>query len=491
MAVNKKDLVVYNTLRGDKETFVPLHENMVGMYVCGPTVYGEAHLGHARSAITFDIVYRVLKYLGYNVRYVRNFTDVGHLVADADDGEDKVEKKAQAENKEPQEIAQYYEMMYLQAVDKLNCLRPNIMPIASGHIIEQIDVVKTLLDKGLAYESEGSIYFDVAKYDKTIHKYGILSHRTLEDTMENSRTLSGQEEKKNPFDFALWKKAPKEHLMKWPSPWSLGFPGWHLECTAMGRKYLGEQFDIHGGGMDLLFPHHDCEIAQSIGAYGKIPAKYWLHNNMITIEGKKMGKSYNNFITLGEMFSGSHHLLSQAYNPMTIRFFMLMAHYRSTLDFSNDALIAAEKGLARLMESKNKIVALKESENSSVDIHKIIDDALMAVCDDFNTPIMIANLFDLSKHINNIYDNKETISKQDKIFLKESFDTILNDILGLKEENDSNDMNIINGLMDLIINIRGQARQNKDYATSDKIRDSLKEIGIEIKDGKDGATWRK
>ena len=491
MSAIKKDLVVYNTLRGDKETFIPLREDRVGMYVCGPTVYGEAHLGHARSAITFDIVYRVLKYLGYNVRYVRNFTDVGHLVADADEGEDKVEKKALAENKEPQEVAQYYEMMYLKAIDQLNCLRPNIMPIASGHIIEQIEVVQKLLDKGLAYESEGSIYFDVEKYDKTTHKYGILSHRTLEDTMENSRTLSGQEEKKHPYDFALWKKAPKEHLMKWPSPWSIGFPGWHLECTAMGRKYLGEQFDIHGGGMDLLFPHHDCEIAQAIGAYGKIPAKYWLHNNMITIEGKKMGKSYNNFITLSEMFSGSHPLLSQAYNPMTIRFFMLMAHYRSTLDFSNDALIAAEKGLARLMEAMGKVDTLKESESSSTDFQKIINDALDAVCDDFNTPIMIAHLFDLAKHINNISDNKETISKEDKVFVKQSLTTILNDILGLKEENNGNDMGIIEGLMDLVIGVRSQARANKDYATSDKIRDSLKAIGIEIKDGKDGVSWRK
>ncbi len=490
MALDKKDLLVYNTLKGVKERFVPVREDRVGMYVCGPTVYGEAHLGHARSAITFDIVYRVLKYLGYNVRYVRNFTDVGHLVADADDGDDKVEKKAQAENKEPQEVAQYYEMKYLQAVDALNCLRPNIMPIASGHIMEQIDVVKILMDKGLAYESEGSVYFDVAKYNDTVKKYGILSHRTLEDTMENSRELSGQQEKRNPFDFALWKKAPKEHIMKWNSPWSLGFPGWHLECTAMGRKYLGAEFDIHGGGMDLIFPHHDCEIAQSVGAYGDMPAKYWLHNNMITIEGKKMGKSYNNFITLTEMFAGSHPLLKQAYNPMTIRFFMLMAHYRSTLDFSNDALIAAEKGLARLMEAKAKVSTLKESKESSFDVHKIINDAIDAVCDDFNTPIMIANLFELCKHINSVADNKATITREDKEFLQTSLDIILEDILGLKDEKGGNDTQVIDGLMSLVMDMRAEARSNKDYTTSDKIRDALKELGIEIKDSKDGATWR-
>ncbi|MBR1626626.1 MAG: cysteine--tRNA ligase [Bacteroidales bacterium] len=488
--INKTDLAVYNTLKGIKEPFVPVREDRVGMYVCGPTVYGEAHLGHARSAITFDIVYRVLRFLGYNVRYVRNFTDVGHLVADSDDGDDKVEKKAQAENKEPQEVAQYYEMMYLKATDALNCLRPNIMPIASGHIMEQIDVVKRLIDKGLAYESEGSVYFDVEKYNKVVKQYGILSHRTLEDTKENSRELSGQQEKKNPFDFALWKKAPKEHIMKWESPWSLGFPGWHLECTAMGRKYLGAEFDIHGGGMDLVFPHHDCEIAQSIGAFGDMPAKYWLHNNMITIEGKKMGKSYNNFITLTEMFSGTHHLLKQAYAPMTIRFFMLMAHYRSTLDFSNDALIAAEKGLARLMEAKSKVSDLKESPQSSFDVRKIIDDALLSVCDDFNTPIMIAHLFELCKHINSVSDGKETISKDDKEYLEEMLNTILGDILGLKDEKNGNDTAVIDGLMNLIMDMRSEARSKKDYATSDKIRDALKPLGIEIKDSKDGASWR-
>ncbi|MBQ7985166.1 MAG: cysteine--tRNA ligase [Bacteroidales bacterium] len=488
---DKKDLFVYNTLTGQKELFTPVHQDRVGMYVCGPTVYGEAHLGHARSAITFDIVYRVLKYLGYNVRYVRNFTDVGHLLNDSDDGDDKVEKKAQAENKEPQEVAQYYEMMYLKATDALNCLRPNIMPIASGHIMEQIDVVKILMDKGLAYESEGSVYFDVDKYNREVKPYGILSHRTLEDTMENSRELSGQKEKKNPFDFALWKKAPKEHIMKWPSPWSLGFPGWHLECTAMGRKYLGAEFDIHGGGMDLVFPHHDCEIAQSIGAYGDMPAKYWLHNNMITIEGKKMGKSYNNFITLSEMFSGQHPLLKQAYNPMTIRFFMLMAHYRSTLDFSNDALIAAEKGLARLTEAKAKLKTLKaDAQSTSFDAKKIIADALTAVCDDFNTPVMIAHLFELTKHINAVSDGKETITQQDKQYLEENIAMIFDGILGLKEEKSGDDSKVIEGLIDLIMDMRSTARSNKDYATSDKIRDALKPLGIEIKDGKEGASWR-
>lgn len=490
MATEKLSVRLYNTLSGMKEGFRPLREDRVGMYVCGPTVYGEAHLGHARSAITFDIVYRVLKYAGYNVRYVRNFTDVGHLLNDADEGDDKVEKKALAENKEPQEVAQYYEAKYLWAVDSLNCLRPNLMPIASGHIMEQIDIVKVLLDKGLAYESEGSVYFDVEKYNNTVKKYGVLSHRTLEDTKDNSRELAGQQEKHNPFDFALWKKAPKEHIMKWQSPWSLGFPGWHLECTAMGKKYLGEEFDIHGGGMDLLFPHHDCEIAQSVGAFGKMPARYWLHNNMITIEGRKMGKSYNNFITITEMFSGTHHLLQKAYSPMTIRFFMLMAHYRSTLDFSNEALIASEKGFARLMEAKKKIASLPEGKETSFPLKKIMEDAIDAVLDDFNTPICIANLFELCKHINSIADKKATISKEDKEYLENNFNTLCEDVLGLKEDSNGSDTKVIEGLMDLILEVRKSAREQKDYATSDKIRDALKSIGIEIKDSKEGAEWR-
>lgn len=490
MSTEKPSLLVYNTLSGMKEGFRPLRDDFVGMYVCGPTVYGEAHLGHARSAITFDIVYRVLKYCGYNVRYVRNFTDVGHLLNDSDEGDDKVEKKALAEHKEPQEVAQFYEAKYLWAVDSLNCLRPNIMPIASGHIMEQIDIVKILLDKGLAYLSDGSVYFDVEKYDQTIKKYGVLSHRTLEDTKDNSRELAGQTEKKNPFDFALWKKAPKEHIMKWQSPWSLGFPGWHLECTAMGKKYLGETFDIHGGGMDLLFPHHDCEIAQSMGAFGTVPAKYWLHNNMITIEGKKMGKSYNNFITITEMFSGNHPLLQKAYSPMTIRFFMLMAHYRSTLDFSNDALTASEKGFAKLMEAKKKISTLPVSQNTSFSLKEMIDKAIDAVLDDFNTPVCIANLFEIVKYINSVSDKKATISQEDKDSLQRSFDTICEDILGLKEDSDESGKDVIDGLMGLIAEIRKQAREQKDYATSDKIRDALKALGIEIKDSKEGSQWR-
>lgn len=490
MATEKLSVRLYNTLSGIKEGFRPLREDRVGMYVCGPTVYGEAHLGHARSAITFDIVYRVLKYAGYNVRYVRNFTDVGHLLNDADEGDDKVEKKALAENKEPQEVAQYYEAKYLWAVDSLNCLRPNLMPIASGHIMEQIDIVKVLLDKGLAYESEGSVYFDVEKYNNSVKKYGVLSHRTLEDTKDNSRELAGQQEKHNPFDFALWKKAPKEHIMKWQSPWSLGFPGWHLECTAMGKKYLGEEFDIHGGGMDLLFPHHDCEIAQSVGAFGKMPAKYWLHNNMITIEGRKMGKSYNNFITISEMFSGEHHLLQKAYSPMTIRFFMLMAHYRSTLDFSNEALIASEKGFARLMEAKKKISSLPESKETSFPLKKIMEDAIDAVLDDFNTPICIANLFELCKHINSVADKKATISKEDKEYLQKNFVELCEDVLGLKEDKSGTDTKVVEGLMNLILEVRKSAREQKNYATSDKIRDALKEVGIEIKDSKEGAEWR-
>lgn len=490
--INKQDLKVFNTLSGKLEQFIPLHEDKVGMYVCGPTVYGEAHLGHARSAITFDIVARVLRFLGYNLTYVRNFTDVGHLAFDSDDGDDKVETKAKAMNKDPQEVAQYYERLYLESVDLLNCVRPNIMPLASGHIIEQIELVQQLLDQKLAYISAGSVYFDVKRFNDTVGRYGVLSHRNLEDTMDNSRDLSGQSDKHNPYDFALWKKAPKEHIMRWPSPWSIGFPGWHLECTAMGKKYLGDlPFDIHGGGMDLIFPHHDCEIAQSMGAYGRMPAKYWLHNNMITIEGKKMGKSYNNFITLTQMFSGEHPMLNQAYTPMTIRLFMLMAHYRSTLDFSNQALLSAQKALDRLFEAYGKIDALPISKDSSFNYTLALDNSYKAVCEDFNTPIMLAHLFEIVKHINSVFDQKETISQEDKSLLQTNFTIILNDILGLKAEQNDDSSKTIEGLMSLILSIRQNAKENKDYDTSDTIRNHLAEIGINLKDSKQGTTWTK
>ncbi|MBO7229608.1 MAG: cysteine--tRNA ligase [Bacteroidales bacterium] len=489
MIDNKEKLSVYNTLSRKKEEFQPLNDPFVGMYVCGPTVYGEAHLGHARSALTFDTIYRFLKFLGYKVRYVRNITDVGHLENDSDSGEDKIEKKARLEQLEPMEIAQFYTKKYLDAMDSMNVLRPNIQPHATGHIIEQIEIVQTLLDKGYAYESNGSVYFDVIKYNNDTHKYGILSNRVIDEMIANTRELDGQSEKRNPADFALWKKASPEHIMRWPSPWSNGFPGWHLECTAMSRKYLGKQFDIHGGGLDLLFPHHESEIAQSVCAFDCEPAKYWLHNNMITIGGQKMGKSLGNFITLSEFFSGNHQKLDKAYSPMTIRFFILQAHYRSTLDFSNEALAAAEKGMKKMFEAQKKIDVLPVADKTSVDFDGVFKKCVEAMCDDFNTPIAIANMFEVCRLINLVADKKETISQADKDALKENFAIVFNDILGMKGEQTDNSLNIIESLMNVILSLRSEARANKDWAKSDLIRDELSKAGITIKDGKDGASW--
>ncbi|MEE0926754.1 MAG: cysteine--tRNA ligase [Bacteroidales bacterium] len=489
MIDNKEKLSVYNTLSRKKEEFQPLNDPFVGMYVCGPTVYGEAHLGHARSALTFDTIYRFLKFLGYKVRYVRNITDVGHLENDSDSGEDKIEKKARLEQLEPMEIAQFYTKKYLDAMDSMNVLRPNIQPHATGHIIEQIEIVQTLLDKGYAYESNGSVYFDVIKYNNDTHKYGILSNRVIDEMIANTRELDGQSEKRNPADFALWKKASPEHIMRWPSPWSDGFPGWHLECTAMSRKYLGKQFDIHGGGLDLLFPHHESEIAQSVCAFDCEPAKYWLHNNMITIGGQKMGKSLGNFITLSEFFSGNHQKLDKAYSPMTIRFFILQAHYRSTLDFSNEALAAAEKGMKKMFEAQKKIDVLPVADKTSVDFDGVFKKCVEAMCDDFNTPVAIANMFEVCRLINLVADKKETISQADKDALKENFAIVFNDILGMKGEQTDNSLNVIESLMDVILSLRSEARANKDWAKSDLIRDELSKAGITIKDGKDGASW--
>lgn len=489
MIDNKEKLSVYNTLSRNKEEFQPLNDPFVGMYVCGPTVYGEAHLGHARSALTFDTIYRFLKFLGYKVRYVRNITDVGHLENDSDNGEDKIEKKARLEQLEPMEIAQFYTKKYLDAMDSMNVLRPNIQPHATGHIIEQIEIVQTLLDKGYAYESNGSVYFDVIKYNNDTHKYGILSNRVIDEMIANTRELDGQSEKRNPADFALWKKASPEHIMRWPSPWSDGFPGWHLECTAMSRKYLGKQFDIHGGGLDLLFPHHESEIAQSVCAFDCEPAKYWLHNNMITIGGQKMGKSLGNFITLSEFFSGNHQKLDKAYSPMTIRFFILQAHYRSTLDFSNEALAAAEKGMKKMFEAQKKIDVLPVADKTSVDFDEVFKKCVEAMCDDFNTPIAIANMFEICRLINLVADKKETISQADKDALKENFAIVFNDILGMKGEQTDNSLNVIESLMEVILSLRSEARANKDWAKSDLIRDELSKAGITIKDGKDGASW--
>lgn len=487
--MNKGKLVVYNTLSRKKEEFEPLNPPFVGMYVCGPTVYGDAHLGHARAALTFDTVFRFLRFLGYKVRYVRNITDVGHLENDSDAGEDKIAKKARLEQLEPMEVAQYYTKRYLDAMDAMNVLRPSIQPTATGHIMEQIDIVKILLEKGYAYESNGSVYFDVNKYNNDTHKYGILSNRVIDEMIANTRELDGQSEKRNPADFALWKKASPEHIMRWASPWSVGFPGWHLECTAMSRKYLGERFDIHGGGLDLLFPHHESEIAQSVCAFGCEPAKYWLHNNMITIGGQKMGKSLGNFITLNEFFEGKHPKLDKAYSPMTIRFFVLQAHYRSTLDFSNEALSAAEKGMKKLFEAQKNIDALPTSDKSSVDFPALFDKCVEAMCDDFNTPMVIAHLFEITRLINLVADKKETITEADKQALKENFAIVFNDILGMKNEQADNSMHIVDSLMQVILSLRKEARANKDWAKSDMIRDELAKAGIVIKDGKDGASW--
>lgn len=487
-------LTIYNTLHRKKELFVPLHSPHVGMYVCGPTVYGDAHLGHARPAITFDILFRYLTHLGYKVRYVRNITDVGHLEHDADEGEDKIEKKARLEQLEPMEIVQYYTLRYHKAMDALNVLPPSIEPHASGHIIEQIELVKKILDEGYAYESNGSVYFDVEKYDKKYH-YGKLSGRNLEDMLNTTRALDGQEEKHNPVDFALWKKAQPEHIMRWPSPWSDGFPGWHAECTAMGRKYLGNHFDIHGGGMDLIFPHHECEIAQAVASQGDDMVHYWVHNNMITINGTKMGKSLGNFITLEEFFNGTHKTLTQPYSPMTIRFFILQAHYRSTVDFSNEALQASEKGLQRMIEAENELDKLSSSPETSKDVAEIKNlrkQCYKAMNDDMNTPIVISHLFDAAKSINSIHDGRSTISKEDLDELKLTFHLFFFDILGMKEERASSDTRetAFGKVVDMLLEQRMKAKANKDWATSDQIRNELTKLGFEIKDTKDSFEWR-
>lgn len=486
-----QQLSIYNTLSRKKEVFEPLHAPHVGMYVCGPTVYGDAHLGHARPAITFDIVFRYLKHLGYKVRYVRNITDVGHLEHDADEGEDKVAKKARLEELEPMEVVQYYLNRYRKAMDDLNVLPPSIEPHASGHIIEQINLVKEILEHGYAYESEGSVYFDVLKYNDK-YKYGKLSGRNVEEQLSTTRELDGQTEKRNPNDFALWKKAQPEHIMRWPSPWGDGFPGWHCECTAMGKKYLGEHFDIHGGGMDLIFPHHECEIAQSVASQGSDMVRYWMHNNMITVNGTKMGKSLGNFITLDEFFSGSHPMLTQAYSPMTIRFFILQAHYRSTVDFSNEALQASEKGLERLLEAVNNLDKIVPSATSDVDVISLREKCYAAMNDDMNTPIVISNLFDGARIINNILSGNNTISLVDLESLKETFNLFMFDILGLREDKSSSDTRetAYGKVVDMLLEQRMKAKADKDWATSDKIRNELTALGFEIKDTKDGFEWK-
>ena len=484
----KSNLSIHNTLTRKKEAFVPLKAPFVGLYVCGPTVYGDPHLGHARPAITFDLLFRYLRATGYKVRYVRNVTDVGHLENDADEGEDKISKKARLEQLEPMEVAQYYTDRYHDAMRQLNVLPPNIEPRASGHIIEQIAMVRTILDRGYAYVSNGSVYFDVEAYNRKF-RYGKLSGRVLEDMMANTRDLDGQGDKRNPFDFALWKKAAPEHIMRWPSPWSDGFPGWHMECSAMSTRYLGEQFDIHGGGMDLMFPHPECEIAQSTAACGHDSARYWMHNNMITINGQKMGKSLGNFITLEQLTTGAHPLLEQAYSPMTIRFFILQAQYRSTLDFSNEALQAAEKGYERLMKAVSTLKKIKPSEASSVDISDVEARCTAAMDDDLNSPMVISELFDCVRTINQIYDGKQTISAADLAELRRVVDLFVFDILGLRDDLAGDNSQMLSSVVDMILNIRMEAKNAKDWATSDKIRDGLAAIGIKVKDRKDGFDW--
>ncbi|MDE5773020.1 MAG: cysteine--tRNA ligase [Muribaculaceae bacterium] len=485
------NLCIYNTLSRTKQPFKPIHEGHVGMYVCGPTVYGDAHLGHARPAITFDILFRYLRSLGYKVRYVRNITDVGHLEHDADSGEDKIAKKARLEELEPMEVVQHYLNTYHHDMDALNVLPPSIEPHASGHIIEQIEYIKKIIDAGYAYESKGSVYFDVEKYNRD-HNYGKLSGRNIEDLISQTRALDGQDEKRNPLDFALWKKAAPEHIMHWPSPWSEGFPGWHLECSTMGTKYLGDTFDIHGGGMDLMFPHHECEIAQSVAAQGHDAVKYWMHNNMITINGKKMGKSYNNFIKLQEFFDGSHPLLQQAYSPMVIRFFILQAHYRSTVDFSNEALQAAEKALQKMLDIYQRLQTLTPADKSSVQLPDFDAKAAEAMDDDLNTPQVIAVLFEAGKIINSATDGNAQLSAEDIDKLKHLFDKYLIDIMGIRVDNNAdsdNGVKAYHGAVDLLMEMRANAKANKDWTTSDLIRDRLAQLGFDVKDTKNGVEW--
>ncbi len=517
-----RELFLTNTLSHKKELFVPINPGHVGMYVCGPTVYGDAHLGHARPGVTYDVLFKFLKHLGYKVRYVRNITDVGHLEHDADEGEDKIAKKARLEQLEPMEVVQSYTLRYHEAMRQLNVAPPSIEPRASGHIIEQIETIKKIIDAGFAYISNGSVYFDVEKYNKKYH-YGVLSGRTLEDTLEGTRNLDGQSDKRAPYDFALWKKAEPQHIMRWPSPWSDGFPGWHLECSVMGEKYLGKEFDIHGGGMDLMFPHHECEIAQNEASRGTQGVHYWVHNNMITINGQKMGKSLGNFITLPQLFAGEHEKLAQAYSPMTVRFFILQAHYRSTLDFSNDALQAAEKGYKRVMQAAQDLRSIAsaagvvssvkgtdgDSANSlkygefiedvapdvcnadNEQVKEIFNGVYDALCDDLNTSVALSHIFDAVRLINTEKEKKGTLTKTDVETLLRLFDDVVYGVLGLVDESGDSGKagKTIAGLMDMVIEERAKAKAAKDWATSDSIRDHLKALGIVVKDTKDGAEW--
>ena len=486
-----REFHIYNTIKRKKEVFESIHPGMAGIYVCGPTVYGDAHLGHARPGVTYDVLVRLLRKIGYKVRYVRNITDVGHLENDSDAGEDKIAKKARLEQLEPMEIVQHYTLRYHEAMRLMNTLPPDIEPRASGHIIEQISLVEKILKNGFAYESNGSVYFDVDEYSKR-YNYGALSGRSIDDMISNTRNLDGQSDKKSSYDFALWKKAAPEHIMRWPSPWSEGFPGWHLECSAMSSKYLGDTFDIHGGGMDLLFPHHECELAQNTASRGDSGVKYWMHNNMITINGQKMGKSLGNFITLEELFTGSHKILEQPYSPMTIRFFILQAHYRSTLDFSNEALQAAEKGLKRLLLAALELTKIKTSSVAEriPGLEVVKDSVYEALCDDLNTPVAIAQLFEAVRIVNSVKDKGALLNTEDLAILSQLLNDLSPDVLGLKDDKaDSANVAILAGVVEMVLEMRRDAKMNRDFATSDLIRQKLTDLGIQIKDTKEGTDW--
>ncbi len=484
------DFYIYNTLSRKKEKFEPLHPPFVGLYACGPTVYGDAHLGHARQAITFDVLFRTLMHLKFKVRYVRNITDVGHLVDDADEGEDKIQEKARLESLEPMEVVQYFMNRYHKNMDSLNVLPPSIEPRASGHMIEQQELIGKIMEAGYAYEVNGSVYFDVPRYNQD-HNYGILSGRKIEDLITNTRALDGQSEKRNPLDFSLWKKADPSHLMRWSSRWGEGYPGWHLECSAMSTKYLGMQFDIHGGGMDLLFPHHECEIAQNVAGFGKPSVKYWMHNNMITVNGKKMGRSLGNFITLDQLFSGTHEMLESAYSPMTIRFFILQAHYRSTLDFSNEALRASQKGLEKLLKAVEWIDKIKPVDTSSLSVRSLTTLCEDALRDDMNTPVLIAHLFDGVKMIRALTEGKERITTTDLDLLKSLYLTMVYEVLGIAPPTaEQGRSNLTGDLMEMILQLRDEAKANKDYPAADRIREGLTQLGVTLKDHKEGTDWQ-
>jgi cysteinyl-tRNA synthetase len=484
-----QQLKIYNSLSGEKEVFTPIHEGNVGMYVCGPTVYSNVHLGNLRTFMSFDVIFRYFQHLNYKVRYVRNITDVGHIVDDVDEGEDKIAKKARLEQLEPMEVVQRYTVDFHEILGAFNFLPPSIEPTATGHIIEQIEIIKKIIETGIGYEANGSVYFDVVKFNETNH-YGRLSGRNIEDMLANTRDLDGQSDKRNPQDFALWKKAEPQHIMRWPSPWSDGFPGWHLECTAMSTKYLGNHFDIHGGGMDLKFPHHECEIAQNEACTGQTPVNYWLHANMLTLNGKKMAKSTGNNILPGEILSGKNTILSKAFSASVTRFFMLQAHYRSILDFSDDAIVAAEKGYKRLMEAMSSLNAIPTSNKSSLNIAEWKQLCYDAMNDDFNTPILIAQLFEGVRFVNVLKEGKETLTAEDSKIFTNAMNAFVFDVLGLEDEKASDGNNDkLEGTVNLLIAMRKQAREDKNFALSDQIRDQLLALGIQLKDGKEGTTF--